>query len=60
MLLNSTNGATSPPGASPYSATKYALRALADAYRAEVNSRGIRVTSIFLRQDGDRDAAARL
>jgi NADP-dependent 3-hydroxy acid dehydrogenase YdfG len=47
VLLNSTNGANSPPGASPYSATKYALRALADAYRAEVNSRGIRVTSIF-------------
>jgi NAD(P)-dependent dehydrogenase (short-subunit alcohol dehydrogenase family) len=47
VLLNSTNGVTSPAGASPYSVTKYALRALADAYRAEVNSRGIRVTSVF-------------
>lgn len=47
VLLNSTNGLVAPAGTSPYSASKYALRALADAFRAEVNPRGVRVLSVF-------------
>jgi NADP-dependent 3-hydroxy acid dehydrogenase YdfG len=46
VLLNSTHGLVAPPGISPYAASKYALRALADAFRAEVNSR-VRVLSVF-------------
>jgi len=47
VLLNSSHGISAPAGVGPYAASKYALHALADAYRAEVNSRGIRVTSVF-------------
>ena len=34
-------------GASQYSATKYALKALADSLRDEVNSDGVRVTTVY-------------
>jgi NAD(P)-dependent dehydrogenase (short-subunit alcohol dehydrogenase family) len=47
VFLNSTHGVTAPAGVGPYAASKYAVRAMADAYRAEVNARGIRVTSVF-------------
>jgi len=47
VFLNSTHGISAPAGVGPYAASKYALHALAEAFRAEVNSRGIRVTSVF-------------
>jgi NAD(P)-dependent dehydrogenase (short-subunit alcohol dehydrogenase family) len=47
VLLNSSHGLAAPARTGPYAATKYALRALADAYRDEVNARGIRVLSIY-------------
>jgi NADP-dependent 3-hydroxy acid dehydrogenase YdfG len=34
-------------GISQYSATKYALKAIADSFRAEVNPEGIRVLSVY-------------
>jgi NADP-dependent 3-hydroxy acid dehydrogenase YdfG len=36
------------PGSGQYSATKHGLKALADCLRAEVNSYGIRVISVFV------------
>ena len=36
------------PGAAQYAATKYALRAIADTLREEVNERGVRVLSVYL------------
>jgi NADP-dependent 3-hydroxy acid dehydrogenase YdfG len=47
VFINSTGGLSAAPGVSQYAATKHALRALADGLRAEVNSRGIRVLSVF-------------
>jgi NAD(P)-dependent dehydrogenase (short-subunit alcohol dehydrogenase family) len=47
VLLNSAHGLVAPAGISPYAASKYALRALADAFRSEVNPRGVRVLSVF-------------
>ncbi len=48
VFVNSTAGLIASAGAAAYSATKHALRGLADALRAEVNSDGIRVMSLFL------------
>jgi NADP-dependent 3-hydroxy acid dehydrogenase YdfG len=47
VFVNSSQGRRATAGQSPFSATQHALRAVADALRAEVNARGIRVTSIF-------------
>lgn len=47
VLVNSTAGLTAPPGWAAYSASKYALRAFAEALRAEEEGNGVRVTSIF-------------
>lgn len=46
VLLNSVAGLTAEPGAAPYSASKHALRALADALRREEVGR-IRVVSLY-------------
>ena len=48
VFVNSTAGLIASAGAAAYSATKHALRGLADALRAEVNQDGIRVMSLFL------------
>jgi NADP-dependent 3-hydroxy acid dehydrogenase YdfG len=49
VFVNSTAGqAASRPEIAQYAATKHALKALADALRAELNPRGVRVLSIFL------------
>jgi NADP-dependent 3-hydroxy acid dehydrogenase YdfG len=48
VFVNSSAGvARAREGVSQYSATKHALRALADSVRDEVNSDGIRVLSVF-------------
>jgi NADP-dependent 3-hydroxy acid dehydrogenase YdfG len=47
VFLNSSAGVAAPTNLSQYSATKFALRAVADALRQEVNADGIRVVSVF-------------
>ncbi len=46
VFINSMAGVSAVPGSSQYSATKHALRALADSLRAEVYGQ-VRVTSVF-------------
>jgi NADP-dependent 3-hydroxy acid dehydrogenase YdfG len=48
VFVNSTAGLQAAPNAAAYSATKHGLRAFADALRAEVNTDGVRVISVFL------------
>ena len=48
VFINSSAGITAGPGISQYAATKHGLKALADSLRAEVNSKGIRVLSVYL------------
>ncbi len=47
VFVNSGAGQRASPGWSQYAASKFGLRALADAYRAEVAERGVRVTTIY-------------
>jgi NADP-dependent 3-hydroxy acid dehydrogenase YdfG len=47
VFINSSAGMNTRAGISQYSATKYALKAVADSFRAEVNPDGIRVLSIY-------------
>ena len=47
VFINSTAGLTAQAGTGQYAATKFALKAIADSLRAEVNSEGIRVLSVF-------------
>lgn len=47
VLVNSTAGLAARAGWASYAASKYALRAFADALRAEESANGVRVTSIF-------------
>jgi NADP-dependent 3-hydroxy acid dehydrogenase YdfG len=48
VFINSTTGLVGTAGASQYSATKHALKGLADSLREEVNTHGVRVLSIYL------------
>lgn len=48
VFINSTAGLVAPAGISQYSATKHALKALADSFREELNPLGIRVLSVYL------------
>jgi short-subunit dehydrogenase len=48
VFVNSTAGLVASAGSAAYSASKHALRGLADSLRAEVNRDGIRVMSLFL------------
>lgn len=48
VFINSTAGLAAGAGISQYSATKHALKALADSLREEVNPLGIRVLSVYL------------
>ena len=48
VFLNSLVGLNAKAGSSQYSATKHALKALAESLRQEVASHGIRVLSVFL------------
>lgn len=47
VLLNSGSGLSARPNWGAYAASKFALRAYADALRAEEATNGIRVTSVF-------------
>lgn len=46
VTINSGSGYTAGPGGGAYSASKFALRALTDALRAEERGNGVRVSSI--------------
>ena len=48
VFANSSAGLYASPTWGAYAATKYGLRALADAVRAEEIENGVRVTSVFL------------
>jgi NADP-dependent 3-hydroxy acid dehydrogenase YdfG len=48
VFINSSSGTVAKPQFAQYGSTKHALRALADSLRAEVNSEGVRVLSVFL------------
>jgi NADP-dependent 3-hydroxy acid dehydrogenase YdfG len=48
VFLNSGAGLTAHPEWSGYAASKFGLRAIADALRAEETSHGVRVTSVYL------------
>jgi short-subunit dehydrogenase len=47
VFINSSVGLAARANVAAYSATKYALRAIADALRAEVNAEGVRVLSVY-------------
>jgi NADP-dependent 3-hydroxy acid dehydrogenase YdfG len=47
VCINSGAGLTARPGWASYAASKFALRAFADALRAEEAAHGVRVTSIY-------------
>jgi len=47
VFVNSSAGMNTRVSISQYSATKHALKAIADSFRAEVNSDGIRVLSVY-------------
>ena len=48
VFVNSSAGLTAPEDLSQYASTKYALRAIGDSLRKEVNKYGIRVLSLYL------------
>jgi NAD(P)-dependent dehydrogenase (short-subunit alcohol dehydrogenase family) len=48
VFINSLVGLNAKGAAGQYSATKHALKALADSLREEVNADGLRVLSVFL------------
>ena len=48
IFIYSTQGLAASPWVGQFAATQHAMRALADSTRGEVNSLGVRVTSIFL------------
>ena len=48
VFVNSTVGLEARAGVGQYASTQHALRAIADALRAEVNADGVRVLSLFL------------
>lgn len=47
VFLNSGAGLHAPPGLSAYAASKFALKALAEALRAEEHANRVRVTTVF-------------
>jgi NADP-dependent 3-hydroxy acid dehydrogenase YdfG len=48
VFVNSTVGLEARAGVGQYASTQHALRAIADALRAEVNPDGVRVLSVYL------------
>lgn len=48
VFINSTQGLSASPGVGQFAATQHAMRAIANSLREEVNSNGVRVTSVFL------------
>jgi NADP-dependent 3-hydroxy acid dehydrogenase YdfG len=47
VFINSSAGLNSGPNVGQYSATKHALKAVADSFRQEVNAEGLQVLSIY-------------
>jgi NAD(P)-dependent dehydrogenase (short-subunit alcohol dehydrogenase family) len=47
VFINSSAGLTTRANIAQYSATKFALKAVADSLRAEVNAHGVRVLSVY-------------
>lgn len=47
VFINSSAGISSNSGLAGYSSTKFALKSIADSLRAEVNSQGVRVMSVY-------------
>lgn len=47
VFINSSAGIASKSGLAGYSSTKFALKSIADALRAEVNPQGVRVMSVY-------------
>lgn len=47
VFINSSVGLAARAGVGAYAATKHALKAIADALRAEVNESGVRVISVY-------------
>jgi NAD(P)-dependent dehydrogenase (short-subunit alcohol dehydrogenase family) len=47
VFVNSGSGRRANPGWGAYAATKFGLRAVADALRAEESAHGVRVTSVY-------------
>jgi len=47
VFINSSAGINTRANISQYSATKHALKAVADSFRAEVNPDGIRVLTVY-------------
>jgi NADP-dependent 3-hydroxy acid dehydrogenase YdfG len=47
VFINSSAGLSASPNLGQYAATKFALKALADTVRAEVNADGIRVVTVY-------------
>lgn len=47
VFINSSAGLSTRANIAQYSATKFALKAVADSLRAEVNAQGVRVLSIY-------------
>lgn len=47
VFINSSAGIASKEGLAGYSSTKFALKSIADALRAEVNPQGVRVMSVY-------------
>ena len=48
VFINSTQGLKAMAGVGQFAATQHAMRALADSFRDEVNSAGVRVLTIYL------------
>jgi NAD(P)-dependent dehydrogenase (short-subunit alcohol dehydrogenase family) len=48
VFINSTQGLKAGAGVGQFAATQHAMKAVADSLRDEVNTSGVRVTSIFL------------
>jgi NADP-dependent 3-hydroxy acid dehydrogenase YdfG len=47
VFLNSSAGVNARAECGQYSATKFALRAIAESLRAEVNAEGVRILNVF-------------
>ena len=47
VFINSSAGLNAGPNVGQYSATKFALKAIADSLRQEVNAEGLRVLSVY-------------
>jgi NADP-dependent 3-hydroxy acid dehydrogenase YdfG len=47
VFINSSAGVSATANVGQYSATKFALRAIADSLRQEINAKGVRVLSVY-------------